>query len=168
MNKRIQHHGQASPGNITFCLPTGFQDFELWDDVGLNIPKPPDLLQLYRNSGTPLSSPRVMVDVSVEVDLGDLPGNCNTQDPPKKPDLSQQVCVWRLRRLVWFKALWSGENDSIEVQWCKSRQIFFFFCHFIAANGSCPRVGVPDKPSEQWKAEPRWTNEEIAKVWEWG
>lgn len=22
-------------------------------------------------------------------------------------------------------------------------------CHFIAANRSCPRVGVPDKPSEQ-------------------
>lgn len=27
----------------------GFKDFEDWDDVGLNIPKPPNLLQLYRN-----------------------------------------------------------------------------------------------------------------------
>lgn len=71
-----------------------FQDFELWDDVGLNIPKPPDLLQLYRNCGTPLPSPRDTVDVSVGVDFGDLPGNCNAQDPPKKPDLSQQVCVY--------------------------------------------------------------------------
>lgn len=70
-----------------------FQDFELWDDVGLNIPKPPDLLQLYRNCGTPLPSPRDTVDVSVGVDFADLPGNCNSQDPPKKPDLSQQVCV---------------------------------------------------------------------------
>lgn len=75
------------------CLFTCFQDFELWDDVGLNIPKPPDLLQLYRNCGTPLPSPRDTVDVSVGVDFGDLPGNCNAQDPPKKPDLSQQVCV---------------------------------------------------------------------------
>lgn len=24
------------------------QDFEVWDDVGLNIPKPPELLNLYR------------------------------------------------------------------------------------------------------------------------
>ncbi|XP_043341844.1 RAB11-binding protein RELCH-like [Cervus canadensis] len=27
------------------------QDFELWDDVGLNIPKPPDSLQPYRDFG---------------------------------------------------------------------------------------------------------------------
>lgn len=27
-----------------------FQDFEDWDDVGLNIPKPAELLQLYRES----------------------------------------------------------------------------------------------------------------------
>lgn len=65
----------------------------MWDDVGLNIPKPPDLLQLYRNCGTPLPSPRDTVDVSVGVDFGDLPGNCIAQDAPKKPDLSQQVCV---------------------------------------------------------------------------
>lgn len=26
------------------------QDFEVWDDVGLNIPKPPELLYLYRES----------------------------------------------------------------------------------------------------------------------
>lgn len=25
------------------------QDFEDWDDVGLNVPKPPDLLHLYRD-----------------------------------------------------------------------------------------------------------------------
>ena len=77
-----------------------FQDFELWDDVGLNIPKPPDLLQLYRNCGAPLPSPRDTVDVSVGVDFGDLPGNCIAQEPPKKPDLSQQVCL-----LVWFMAV---------------------------------------------------------------
>lgn len=27
-----------------------FQDFEDWDDVGLNIPKPAELLQLYRDA----------------------------------------------------------------------------------------------------------------------
>uniref|UniRef100_A0AAQ6APL1 LisH domain-containing protein n=1 Tax=Amphiprion ocellaris TaxID=80972 RepID=A0AAQ6APL1_AMPOC len=77
--------------SITFSDENDDQDFELWDDVGLNIPKPPDLLQLYRNCGTPLPSPRDMVDVSVGVDFGDLPGNCIAQEPPKKPDLSQQL-----------------------------------------------------------------------------
>uniref|UniRef100_A0A8C5DVH7 LisH domain-containing protein n=1 Tax=Gouania willdenowi TaxID=441366 RepID=A0A8C5DVH7_GOUWI len=52
--------------SITFSDENDDQDFELWDDVGLNIPKPPDLLQLYRNCGSPLPSPRDMVDVSVE------------------------------------------------------------------------------------------------------
>uniref|UniRef100_A0A671VVX0 LisH domain and HEAT repeat-containing protein KIAA1468 n=1 Tax=Sparus aurata TaxID=8175 RepID=A0A671VVX0_SPAAU len=80
--------------SITFSDENDDQDFELWDDVGLNIPKPPDLLQLYRNCGTPLPSPRDTVDVSVEVNFGDLPGNCIAQVPLKKPDLSQQVCMW--------------------------------------------------------------------------
>lgn len=93
MTELILKLRQTAPAKIAFCLSSGFQDFELWDDVGLNIPKPPDLLQLYRNCGTPLSSPRDMVDVSVEVDLGDLPGNYNNQDVSKKPDLLQQVCV---------------------------------------------------------------------------
>lgn len=71
-----------------FSFLINFQDFELWDDVGLNIPKPPDLLQLYRNCGTPVPSPRHTVDVAVGADVGELPGNCEAQ---KKPDLSQQV-----------------------------------------------------------------------------
>lgn len=68
----------------------------MWDDVGLNIPKPPDLLQLYRNGGTPLLSPRDTADASVGVDLGDLPGNCDVQDSPRKPDASRQdvTKVW--------------------------------------------------------------------------
>ncbi|KAK6293033.1 hypothetical protein J4Q44_G00365340 [Coregonus suidteri] len=37
---------------ITFSDENDDQDFELWDDVGLNIPKPPDLLQIYRNCGS--------------------------------------------------------------------------------------------------------------------
>uniref|UniRef100_A0A669E1H4 LisH domain and HEAT repeat-containing protein KIAA1468 n=1 Tax=Oreochromis niloticus TaxID=8128 RepID=A0A669E1H4_ORENI len=61
--------------SITFSDENDDQDFELWDDVGLNIPKPPDLLQLYRSCGTPLPSPRDTADVSVGVDFVDLPGN---------------------------------------------------------------------------------------------
>uniref|UniRef100_A0A674E6R7 LisH domain and HEAT repeat-containing protein KIAA1468 n=1 Tax=Salmo trutta TaxID=8032 RepID=A0A674E6R7_SALTR len=56
---------------ITFSDENDDQDFELWDDVGLNIPKPPDLLQIYRNCGSALPSPRNTVDVAVGVESGD-------------------------------------------------------------------------------------------------
>lgn len=48
------------------------KDFELWDDVGLNIPKPPDLLQLYRDFGNHHVTTRDVVDVSVGVDDDEL------------------------------------------------------------------------------------------------
>lgn len=35
--------------SITFCDENEEQDFESWDDVGLNVSKPPDLLKLYRH-----------------------------------------------------------------------------------------------------------------------
>ncbi|KAF6722844.1 LisH domain and HEAT repeat-containing KIAA1468-like protein [Oryzias melastigma] len=60
--------------SITFSDENDDQDFELWDDVGLNIPKPPDLLQLYRNCGNVTPSQRDTVDVSVGVDPSELPG----------------------------------------------------------------------------------------------
>lgn len=37
--------------SITFSDENENQDFEDWDDVGLNIPKPPDILHLYRDFG---------------------------------------------------------------------------------------------------------------------
>uniref|UniRef100_A0A8C7L3D7 RAB11 binding and LisH domain, coiled-coil and HEAT repeat containing n=1 Tax=Oncorhynchus kisutch TaxID=8019 RepID=A0A8C7L3D7_ONCKI len=72
---------------ITFSDENDDQDFELWDDVGLNIPKPPDLLQIYRNCGSALPSPRNTVDVAVGVESGELTGNYITQ----KSDLLQQL-----------------------------------------------------------------------------
>uniref|UniRef100_A0A6Q2ZBZ4 LisH domain-containing protein n=1 Tax=Esox lucius TaxID=8010 RepID=A0A6Q2ZBZ4_ESOLU len=72
---------------ITFSDENDDQDFELWDDVGLNIPKPPDLLQIYRNCGSALPSPRDTVDVAVGVESGELTGNYITQ----KPDLLQKL-----------------------------------------------------------------------------
>uniref|UniRef100_A0A3P8U640 RAB11 binding and LisH domain, coiled-coil and HEAT repeat containing n=1 Tax=Amphiprion percula TaxID=161767 RepID=A0A3P8U640_AMPPE len=97
--------------SITFSDENDDQDFELWDDVGLNIPKPPDLLQLYRNCGTPLPSPRDMVDVSVGVDFGDLPGNCIAQEPPKKPDLSQQQQTEVVQELEYQISLLNNEKQ---------------------------------------------------------
>ncbi|XP_041817236.1 RAB11-binding protein RELCH homolog isoform X2 [Chelmon rostratus] len=102
--------------SITFSDENDDQDFELWDDVGLNIPKPPDLLQLYRNCGTPLPSPRDMVDASVGVDFGDLPGNCIAQDPPKKPDLSQQQQTEVVQELEYQISLLNNEKQSLAEQ----------------------------------------------------
>uniref|UniRef100_A0A8B9LX99 LisH domain and HEAT repeat-containing protein KIAA1468 n=1 Tax=Astyanax mexicanus TaxID=7994 RepID=A0A8B9LX99_ASTMX len=62
--------------SITFSDENDDQDFELWDDVGLNIPKPPDLLQLYRNCGSSSHpSHRETADAAVGVDASDLPGD---------------------------------------------------------------------------------------------
>uniref|UniRef100_A0A7N6FKZ5 LisH domain and HEAT repeat-containing protein KIAA1468 n=1 Tax=Anabas testudineus TaxID=64144 RepID=A0A7N6FKZ5_ANATE len=100
--------------SITFSDENDDQDFELWDDVGLNIPKPPDLLQLYRNCGTSPPSLRDRVDVSVGVNFTDLPGNCITQDPPKKPDLSQQTEV--VQELEYQISLLNSEKESLAGQ----------------------------------------------------
>ncbi|CAI5780119.1 RAB11-binding protein RELCH isoform X1 [Podarcis lilfordi] len=51
--------------SITFSDESDDQDFELWDDVGLNIPKPPDLLQLYRDFGNHQVTSKDVVDVAV-------------------------------------------------------------------------------------------------------
>uniref|UniRef100_A0A8C6Y2G5 LisH domain and HEAT repeat-containing protein KIAA1468 n=1 Tax=Naja naja TaxID=35670 RepID=A0A8C6Y2G5_NAJNA len=51
--------------SITFSDENDDQDFELWDDVGLNIPKPPDLLQLYRDFGNHQVIAKDIVDVAV-------------------------------------------------------------------------------------------------------
>ncbi|XP_039982526.1 RAB11-binding protein RELCH homolog isoform X3 [Xiphias gladius] len=101
--------------SITFSDENDDQDFELWDDVGLNIPKPPDLLQLYRNCGTPVPS-RNTVDVSVGVDFSDLPGNCITQDSPKKPDHSQHPETEVMQELEYQISLLKNEKQSLAEQ----------------------------------------------------
>lgn len=44
----------------------------MWDDVGLNIPKPPDLLQLYRDFGNHQVTTRDVVDVAIGVEEEEL------------------------------------------------------------------------------------------------
>uniref|UniRef100_A0A8C2B6R4 LisH domain and HEAT repeat-containing protein KIAA1468 n=1 Tax=Cyprinus carpio TaxID=7962 RepID=A0A8C2B6R4_CYPCA len=77
--------------SITFSDENDDQDFELWDDVGLNIPKPPDLLQLYRNCGNILPLHRDTVDVAVNVDPNDLPGDYFTQEPVQQTEAIQVI-----------------------------------------------------------------------------
>ncbi|KAK7881308.1 hypothetical protein WMY93_029717 [Mugilogobius chulae] len=102
--------------SITFSDENDDQDFELWDDVGLNIPKPPDLLQLYRNCGAPSPLSRDTVDVAVEVDFGNLPGNCIAQETPKKPDLSQQQQAEVVEELEYQISLLNNEKESLSEQ----------------------------------------------------
>uniref|UniRef100_A0A8C1BPL4 LisH domain and HEAT repeat-containing protein KIAA1468 n=1 Tax=Cyprinus carpio carpio TaxID=630221 RepID=A0A8C1BPL4_CYPCA len=80
--------------SITFSDENDDQDFELWDDVGLNIPKPPDLLQLYRNCGNSLPLHRETVDVAVSVDPNDLPGDYFTQESVQQTEeLEYQISL---------------------------------------------------------------------------
>uniref|UniRef100_A0A3B3VYS3 LisH domain and HEAT repeat-containing protein KIAA1468 n=1 Tax=Poecilia latipinna TaxID=48699 RepID=A0A3B3VYS3_9TELE len=97
--------------SITFSDENDDQDFELWDDVGLNIPKPPDLLQLYRNGGSTLSSPRDKVDVSVGVAFGDLPGNC-VQQSEVVQELEYQLNLLNSEKQSLLLALTLG-NDIV-------------------------------------------------------
>ncbi|XP_033613264.1 RAB11-binding protein RELCH isoform X4 [Fukomys damarensis] len=87
--------------SITFSDENDDQDFELWDDVGLNIPKPPDLLQLYRDFGNHPVTGKDLVDVAsgVEEDelealtpiLGNLPPTLETPQPLENSLIVQKL-----------------------------------------------------------------------------
>uniref|UniRef100_A0A671NE36 Uncharacterized protein n=1 Tax=Sinocyclocheilus anshuiensis TaxID=1608454 RepID=A0A671NE36_9TELE len=107
--------------SITFSDENDDQDFELWDDVGLNIPKPPDLLQLYRNCGNSLPLHRDTVDVAVNVDPNDLPGDCFTQEP-------QQEVVQELEYQI---SLLNSEKQSLAEQIKKLQSADWRFAHLL-------------------------------------
>ncbi|KAM6217763.1 RAB11-binding protein RELCH isoform 5-T5 [Rhynchocyon petersi] len=87
--------------SITFSDENDDQDFELWDDVGLNIPKPPDLLQLYRDFGNHQVAGKDVVDVASGVEeeelealtpvLGTLPPAFETSQPIENSVLVQKL-----------------------------------------------------------------------------
>uniref|UniRef100_A0A673GS84 LisH domain and HEAT repeat-containing protein KIAA1468 homolog n=1 Tax=Sinocyclocheilus rhinocerous TaxID=307959 RepID=A0A673GS84_9TELE len=98
--------------SITFSDENDDQDFELWDDVGLNIPKPPDLLQLYRNCGNSLQLHRDTVDVAVNVDPNDLPGDYFTQEPQQQEEVVQeleyQISLLNSEKQTFCSVLWKA------------------------------------------------------------
>ncbi|XP_035286904.1 RAB11-binding protein RELCH homolog isoform X1 [Anguilla anguilla] len=95
---------------ITFSDENDDQDFELWDDVGLNTPKPPDLLHLYRNCGSCSPSPRDTRDIAVGVEPEDLLGNAFTQEPRQK--MQAEVA----QELEYQISLLSAEKQSLTEQ----------------------------------------------------
>ncbi|XP_041100481.1 RAB11-binding protein RELCH homolog isoform X3 [Polyodon spathula] len=78
---------------ITFSDENDDQDFELWDDVGLNIPKPPDLLQLYRSCGSHRTASRDAVDTAVGEKLGELEVIATTKEALRTAEQTQQRAV---------------------------------------------------------------------------
>ncbi|XP_031440200.1 RAB11-binding protein RELCH homolog isoform X3 [Clupea harengus] len=99
---------------ITFSDENDDQDFELWDDVGLNIPKPPDLVQLYRNCGNSMLSLRETVDVAVGVEAGELAGDCISQQPMQKTETIQQTEV--VEELEYQISLLNNEKQTLAEQ----------------------------------------------------
>ncbi|XP_067652799.1 RAB11-binding protein RELCH homolog [Haliotis asinina] len=57
--------------SVTFSEENEEQDFEDWDDVGLNIPRPPDLLRLFRDYGNHIMPTKETQEVACEADLED-------------------------------------------------------------------------------------------------
>jgi hypothetical protein len=55
--------------SVTFAEENENQDFEDWDDVGLNIPKPPNLLHLYRDFSQHFMPSQDRCDVSCMVNM---------------------------------------------------------------------------------------------------
>ncbi|XP_048030027.1 RAB11-binding protein RELCH homolog isoform X6 [Megalobrama amblycephala] len=105
--------------SITFSDENDDQDFELWDDVGLNIPKPPDLLHLYRNCGNSLTLHRDTVDVAVSVDPSDLPGDYFTQEPVQQTEAIQQQQQQQqevVQELEYQISLLNSEKQSLAEQ----------------------------------------------------
>ncbi|XP_037389871.1 RAB11-binding protein RELCH homolog isoform X5 [Pygocentrus nattereri] len=100
--------------SITFSDENDDQDFELWDDVGLNIPKPPDLLQLYRNCGSSHPSHRETADAAVGVDTSDLPGDYVTKEAAQKTETIQQKEV--VQELEYQISLLNSEKQSLAEQ----------------------------------------------------
>ncbi|KAI5617157.1 lisH domain and HEAT repeat-containing protein KIAA1468-like isoform X5, partial [Silurus asotus] len=130
--------------SITFSDENDDQDFELWDDVGLNIPKPADLLQLYRNCGSSQHSDRETVDVAVGVDAGDLSVDYITQESVLKNETIQTEVVQELEYQI---SLLNSEKLSLAEQIKKLQSDI----QGLQRNMVAPQVAqVKREESESW------------------
>lgn len=88
-----------------------------------------------------------MVDVAVGADFGDLTGHCAAQDPPRKPDLSQQVCLI-VFPLQLHKATKGGEKKyPLFLSLFCVLNLFYSF--HTATGRDRPRVRVPNQSTQQ-------------------
>nr|CAD7570486.1 unnamed protein product [Timema californicum] len=96
INEYLLLHGYKLT-SITFADENEHQDFEDWDDVGLNIPKPAEVLTLYRDYMRHAQAP--CSDMEVQTD--NLPSDTQLQQLLEKRELEQR--------------LWSSESRMEEV-----------------------------------------------------
>ncbi|XP_078395763.1 RAB11-binding protein RELCH homolog isoform X2 [Cetorhinus maximus] len=101
--------------SITFSDENDDQDFELWDDVGLNIPKPPDLLQMYREYGSHATSSKEMKDVAIGVEPNELQVLQNVEELAtlQQPQLEQAKIVQKLQDQL---SVLNNEKTSLATQ----------------------------------------------------
>ncbi|MFT7800202.1 lisH domain and HEAT repeat-containing protein KIAA1468 homolog isoform X4 [Arapaima gigas] len=107
--------------SITFSDENDDQDFELWDDVGLNTPKPPDLLHLYRHGGSHPVSPRSTLDIGIGVETEELLRNSNTHEPLREVARSSDILphfqhVEVVQELQYQIDLLNSEKQSLAEQ----------------------------------------------------
>uniref|UniRef100_A0A8C5PZJ7 LisH domain and HEAT repeat-containing protein KIAA1468 n=1 Tax=Leptobrachium leishanense TaxID=445787 RepID=A0A8C5PZJ7_9ANUR len=119
--------------SITFSDETDDQDFELWDDVGLNIPKPPDLLQIYRNYGNHQSVTKASADVAVGVRDDDLEPLPTGEKTTELQALEQSPIVQKLEDTIVKcsneKAALLDQIQKLERYGCLIS--FFYFFYFV-------------------------------------
>lgn len=94
--------------SITFSDENEVQDFEDWDDVGLNIPKPPDLVQLYRSYSRHSRLWCDVVDCEVQTD---------GEDSGKQEDLEAS-----LQALLVEKSTLEAQINLLTIQLEKGNQ----------------------------------------------
>uniref|UniRef100_A0A8C0QQB5 LisH domain and HEAT repeat-containing protein KIAA1468 n=1 Tax=Chelonoidis abingdonii TaxID=106734 RepID=A0A8C0QQB5_CHEAB len=120
--------------SITFSDESDDQDFELWDDVGLNIPKPPDLLQLYRDFGNHQVTARDVVDVAVGVEEDEL--------EVTTPTLGS-VPVFGVSQSIEVRLLSSFEKLQCNICFSSFSEIDFLKNENFAVPVVCDLVHVP-------------------------
>lgn len=92
--------------SITFSDEIEDQDFEDWDDVGLNIPKPPEILYIYRNYYRHLQLWRQYRDAECQTEIHISSHNQDVQNP-------LEVEINNLREMIQSLV---QENDSLQNQ----------------------------------------------------
>ncbi|XP_057332305.1 RAB11-binding protein RELCH homolog [Microplitis mediator] len=103
--------------SITFSDENENQDFEDWDDVGLNIPKPPNLLQIYREflSKTGYDKPP-SIDASTQTDFVDEQIEVNDDNPTDEINEQKEQLNASSDEFEFIKqqSLDDKKNDTVE------------------------------------------------------
>ncbi|CAH1269897.1 KIAA1468 [Branchiostoma lanceolatum] len=76
--------------SITFSDECEDQDFEDWDDVGLNMPQPPDLLHLYRDYGSHVAPTLDVRDFGCGEDVVEVEEPEDDQEQEKIQELEEE------------------------------------------------------------------------------